>query len=62
MFSHVQMLFTATASVVIHNFWDVEDQNTQLLEMIMFFKVRPPSLLCASKYDGDVPTTHGGPY
>lgn len=45
MLSHAQMLFTATASVVIHNFWDVEDQNTQLLEMIMFFKVSPPSLL-----------------
>lgn len=41
---HAQMLFTATASVVIHNFWDVEDQNTQLLEMIMFFKVRPTLL------------------
>ena len=36
----MQLLFTASVTPVIHNWWDIKDQNAQLVELIMFFKVR----------------------
>ena len=35
----VQLLFTVSVTPVIHNWWDIKDQNAQLVELIMFFKV-----------------------
>lgn len=43
----VQLLFTVSVTPVIHNFWDIKDQNAQLVELIMFFKVRIPNYLPA---------------
>ncbi len=34
-----QLLFTVSVTPVIHNWWDIKDQNAQLVELIMFFKV-----------------------
>ena len=39
-----QLLFTASVTPVIHNWWDIKDQNAQLVELIMFFKVTPLAL------------------
>lgn len=42
----VQLLFTVSVTPVIHNWWDIQDQNAQLVELIMFFKViRHPILV-----------------
>ncbi|KAK9918181.1 hypothetical protein WJX75_002012 [Coccomyxa subellipsoidea] len=32
------LLFTVSVTPVIHNWWDIKDQNAQLVELIMFFK------------------------
>ena len=37
----LQLLFTVSVTPVIHNWWDIKDQNAQLVELIMFFKVTP---------------------
>ena len=39
-----QLLFTASVTPVIHNWWDIKDQNAQLVELIMFFKVAPSAV------------------
>lgn len=31
---------------VIHNWWDIKDQNAQLVELIMFFKVASFAVHC----------------
>ncbi|CAL5224319.1 g6987 [Coccomyxa viridis] len=36
--AYMLLLFTVSVTPVIHNWWDIKDQNAQLVELIMFFK------------------------